>query len=373
MRRSPLKLALATLLGIALVGVGFPADARSKSSGRGASRSAGQRSAAVRSGSHRAVRRAPAARATRSTGARSTSGSRNYAVARSSTGGRTGTATRSSGSSSARSPSASGVTRASGKATYGYYRGGHQGGGYYGGHRYYGYYPYWGWYWGYPYYNWNWWWYPSPGPVYIDMTAAADARARAPGTVELKVKPKKAEVYIDGESRGQARDFNGKWDVLYVPPGTRTVELRHDGYKTLRLVLEIEPGGYYTVSEHLEQGTGLDARSMDPPPVEETTDVAARPPDMEFALQDEQPQPRSSLRRGLLRINASPPDAAVYLDGEFLASANELARLHGAIPVAEGTHVIEVVRPGFEAESQQIFVGTDQPVRVRLDLRSSGN
>jgi hypothetical protein len=205
------------------------------------------------------------------------------------------------------------------------------------------------------------------------VTGAAAYLARAPGTVELNVKPKKAEVYVDGESRGQARDFNGKWDVLNVPPGTRTVELRHDDYKTLRLVLDVEPGGYYRISEQLEQGTGLDARSMHPPPVEETTKIAAGTTGTEFALESEQPQPRSSLRRGLLRINASPPDAAVYLDGEFLASASELARLHGAIPVAEGTHVIEVVRPGFEAESQQIFVGTDQPVRVRLDLRSSGN
>ena len=63
-----------------------------------------------------------------------------------------------------------------------------------------------------------------------------------------------------------------------------------------------------------------------------------------------------------------PPDAAVYLDGEFLAHADELRRLHGAIPVAHGQHTIEVVRPGFRNVKQTVVVEGSDPVRVELEL-----
>lgn len=75
----------------------------------------------------------------------------------------------------------------------------------------------------------------------------------------------------------------------------------------------------------------------------------------------------------MLRLRVSPPDAAVYLDGEFLARADELARLHGAIPVAAGLHVVEVVRPGFEGETREIDVTGDRPVELTLALERKGS
>ncbi len=64
-----------------------------------------------------------------------------------------------------------------------------------------------------------------------------------------------------------------------------------------------------------------------------------------------------------------PPDAAVYLDGEFLARASELSRLHGSLPVARGPHTIEVVRPGFESRAVDVDVEGEMPVRVEIDLQ----
>ena len=58
----------------------------------------------------------------------------------------------------------------------------------------------------------------------------------------------------------------------------------------------------------------------------------------------------------------------VYLDGEFLASASELARLHGALPVARGRHVVEVLRPGFLTETREVEVTGDDPVVIRFRL-----
>ena len=64
----------------------------------------------------------------------------------------------------------------------------------------------------------------------------------------------------------------------------------------------------------------------------------------------------------------SPPDAAVYLDGEFLAQADELRRLHGALPVAAGNHIVEVVRPGYVSERQRIEVIDGDVARVAIQL-----
>ena len=70
--------------------------------------------------------------------------------------------------------------------------------------------------------------------------------------------------------------------------------------------------------------------------------------------------------------SSSSSDSAVYLDGEFLARASELSRLHGAIPVARGPHRIEVVRPGFESRTVDVDVEGEMPVRVEIDLRRGG-
>ena len=74
------------------------------------------------------------------------------------------------------------------------------------------------------------------------------------------------------------------------------------------------------------------------------------------------------LKRGLLRLEVHPADAAVYLDGEFLARADELNRLHGAIPVAQGVHAVEVVRPGYVGQTVNVEVGGDEPAKFRVEL-----
>jgi hypothetical protein len=63
-----------------------------------------------------------------------------------------------------------------------------------------------------------------------------------------------------------------------------------------------------------------------------------------------------------------PEDAAVYLDGEYLGMAGELGRLHGAIPVATGTHRLEVVRPGYAGDVRMIDVNGQDVAAIDLVL-----
>lgn len=245
-------------------------------------------------------------------------------------------------------------TRVSGRATYGYYD-----------HRYSVSYPgsYW-WYWGWPYYYGYWWWgWPYPYAYYPGQERPRPQTG--PALVETDVQPKKSDVVLDGALVGQARDYNGSWDVLWLEPGVHSIEFRREGYMTLRLYLDARAGGQYRITERLEKGEGLDPRSMEQPPERPQEPVAT---ELRPGGPGEARRAETALEQGLLRIEASPADAAVYLDGEFLARADELGRMHGALPVALGRHLIEVVRPGFEGQRTEVQVDAEKPVKVTIDL-----
>ncbi len=254
------------------------------------------------------------------------------------------------------SGSSSAPQRAVGKAQYGpsYYRNG------------YGYYPYgyhgypyrYGYGFGYGYVAWpGAWWYGYP-PYYV---AAPGDASQYPGIIETDVKPKRATVSVDGQPLGQARDYDGSWDRLWLEPGEHVLEFSRDGYMTLRRHILLKPGMRLQIVEQLTKGTGIDPRS--------SSEAAKQPaPEERPASPPADPAPRMGLDRGLLRIACTPGDAAVYLDGEFLARADELARLHGALPVAVGRHRLEVVRPGYASRTLDVEVSADQPARVEVAL-----
>jgi len=94
----------------------------------------------------------------------------------------------------------------------------------------------------------------------------------------------------------------------------------------------------------------------------------AEQPAPAVARAEPEPAPSSALRTGLLWLRVTPPDASVYLDGRFLGSARELASLHGAIPVASGTHRVEALMPGYAGQSREITVEGKSPLDVQIDL-----
>jgi hypothetical protein len=72
---------------------------------------------------------------------------------------------------------------------------------------------------------------------------------------------------------------------------------------------------------------------------------------------------------GSLELLVEPPDASVYLDGRFLGTAEDLARLRRGLTVDAGEHELEVVRPGYAPETLAFTVEPGEEVRlsVRLD------
>jgi hypothetical protein len=102
------------------------------------------------------------------------------------------------------------------------------------------YYPdYWYWYqygYGYPYYGSfglgffyydpTWWGYPG---AYYGGYYSADRT----GTLRLKVKPRDAEVHVDGYFVGTVDQFDGVFQRLHLETGGHRIEIRAVGYEPL--------------------------------------------------------------------------------------------------------------------------------------------
>jgi hypothetical protein len=236
-----------------------------------------------------------------------------------------------------------------GVAHYGHdHRGPWIGRGYWG-----GWYPWWGvgWYdaWGWPGYGYYGYapWYPSY--VAAEVETGDESASSGPASVVTAVTPSKAEVELDGASVGFARDYNGRWDKLSVPPGHHEIVFKSKGCRSLAIEFDARPGASYAFNDTLADGNGEDRGVLAQP--------TAPPHDAEREGGGQ------ASATGRLRLHVDPADAAVYLDGAYLGLGAELAGVHGALAVATGSHRLEAVRPGYASVVRTIEVGeTDTTV-----------
>jgi hypothetical protein len=255
---------------------------------------------------------------------------------------------------------------ASGRAVYGYRFGTH--------FRPFGFYRPWWWfsasiYWPYSYGYWY-------GPPYGGYPYGYNYRYShaGPASVETDVTPRQATVKLDGEDVGEAKDYDGRWDQLGVDPGKHVLEFEADGYQTLRVPIDARPGSHYRIGYRLHKGDGVDPRSESVAPEAMPGD---RRPEADQREDDDAPPMDGAARGdmsggGFLKMHISPSDAAIYLDGEFLATASEVTGMHGAVPVPEGEHRIEIVRPGFATRKMTIHIESGKSADVSVDLEKGG-
>jgi len=125
-----------------------------------------------------------------------------------------------------------------------YYRHGY-GHGYYGhgyGHRYYGH-GYYGHGYGHGY--------GGYGPYGYGANRYSDS-----GAVRIEVNPKESrediQVYVDETHAGVVDDFDGFSQRLYLSPGKHEIEIRLDGYETLRLAILVSSGNTYHIRGEME-------------------------------------------------------------------------------------------------------------------------
>ena len=73
------------------------------------------------------------------------------------------------------------------------------------------------------------------------------------GSLRLKVKPKEAEVYVDGYYVGIVDDFNGTFQKLHLDTGAHRMEIRAPGYEPLTFDLRISAGHKTTYEGELKK------------------------------------------------------------------------------------------------------------------------
>ena len=73
------------------------------------------------------------------------------------------------------------------------------------------------------------------------------------GRLRLNVKPKKAEVYVDGAYAGLVDDFDSSWQALHLDAGPHHIEMRLAGYEPLAIDVRIEPGKKITYKGALKK------------------------------------------------------------------------------------------------------------------------
>jgi hypothetical protein len=118
--------------------------------------------------------------------------------------------------------------------------------------------PYWMYDPWYGYDQWGIYGYPPPYRYY-NMDPGASVR--------LEVKPKEAEVYVDGYYAGIVDDFDGVFQRLRVTPGEHEIELYLDGYKTVRQKVYLPVNDTFKIRYTMERLSAGEQPEARPQPI----------------------------------------------------------------------------------------------------------
>ncbi len=233
--------------------------------------------------------------------------------------------------------------------------------------------------WGYWGPGWGWW-----GPPVMYQPVPVTAARTNLTVVDTDIEPEHARVYLNGELIGVADDFDGYPDYLYLEPGHYTLEVRLQGYKTEKIEIDASAGRYVPIKMKLERIPGEKAAPWyDRPeglPVgrvfgpKQAQQGSASKPGPDTSLRPELRGPAAAgaaahaAQWGALDLRVSPANAAVYLDGTMMGTAQELGRLERGLAVTPGRHTVQVLAPGYASRTVEIDVKEDQRQQVVVDL-----
>jgi hypothetical protein len=222
-------------------------------------------------------------------------------------------------------------------------------------------------------------WYPGfgfgPSPYYAPYgywyrSAISEAR--------LQIKPRDAEVFVDGYYVGRVDKFDGVFQRLDLPPGEHELVVYRDGYRSYHQKTLFRPGEGYKFQATLEPLAAGEAQ--EPRPRASSTASAQQPPYGQPGSYPPGPERGRTLplpeRRGgeraetggfgTLNVRVQPADATVTIDGERWDSPEGGSRLQ--VQLAAGRHRIDVRKDGFKpySTSVEIRAGATETVNVSL-------
>jgi len=210
-------------------------------------------------------------------------------------------------------------------------------------------------------------------------------------SVRLEVKPKQAEVFVDGYYAGIVDDFDGTFQRLRLPPGQHEIQIYMAGYHTVRQHIFLTPDNTFKLKYDMEKlgpNDPPEARPVPPP----TPPPQAAPPGQQPQYPQYPPQGRSGRHApqqqppqqpsgapapppgqpalGTLAIRVQPLDADLFVDGERWVGPQQNDSL--LIELREGRHTIEVRKAGFRTYVTEVDIHPGETASVNISLRSSG-
>ena len=225
---------------------------------------------------------------------------------------------------------------------YPYYRGG-----------YYGY--------GYPYYGGGYYGYYGGSYSYT-------------GSVRLKVKPRHAEVLVDGYYVGTVDDFDGTFQSLKLEPGPASIEIRAPGFEALRLDVRVLAGRKITFEENMMVGDPGAApppsaarRPPAPGPDPAVAEGRQRPPDRDAELGPPAGCDRQPPAFGGVRLRIEPRNARVFVDGYYVGTVDDFDSGRG-LSLESGPQSIEIRADGYESLQLQVRILPDETITYEGDL-----
>ena len=235
--------------------------------------------------------------------------------------------------------------------------------------------------------GWPWGWGWGGGGVYVINEGAPVANQYA--RIDTDVSPEAAEVYLDGTLIGQADDFDGFPDYLYLEAGKYRLEFRHPSYEPIVKEIEVRAGQAVALNDEMKLLPGIKKLQVVDPEDKGTplgrvfgkpgtkaneaegdktgrydvqggpgSGIDGEPIEVDFDGPDEDVRPpcrrrrprtprRGALRnrpgetslrsaQGRLRFEVEPDDAAVYVDDRYVGTAEELGDLSRGLRLKPG-------------------------------------
>jgi hypothetical protein len=206
--------------------------------------------------------------------------------------------------------------------------------------------------------------------------------------VSTKVRPKNARVHLDGRFAGRARYLDGKPGYLYLEPGSYRLEIRYDGYRTVVVELDVAAGCRYDLKHYMERVKGTPKEGKDDmygkgkpfdrvfAPLQKDEEISAsvpaRGPDpslrQDLVLGHDQTGDTQRKVGASLHIRVDPTSASVSIDGDFVATGNELRQMENPLAMTPGAHLIEVEAPGFTGTARNIVLENDETLELFITL-----
>jgi PEGA domain len=260
----------------------------------------------------------------------------------------------------------------------------------------YGFGPYWGGYGGYPYWGGYGGYYGGYGGYYGGYVAPYGYSGYYPffGDVRTEVKPKEANVYVDGAFVGTVDSFDGWWQRLQLAPGKHRIVFRAPGYVPYAVTIQALPGQDVKIKQQMQPGQDVISESdmmLSEAEREEgngdrnydTNRPSSRPrnPSNPYGW-DSNPnsrnqensgnslsmQPQNNDRRPLV-LRVTPKDATIYIDENYYGTADVNSSGTVQVLLPPGIHKIEIVRPGYESFTQEVKMELNAENKLDVNLQ----